>query len=142
MRLFESLEFNDFLHSQRWSSEMYISVMSGVLDAFYDDERGLIGLCMYRIGGFCSTSFASYAIEFSAVTYLSLSVIIAIHNLSETFSKRFGGINICYSHLFTEKVVNITNTKTSSRSILIKFFLSIMLGFCREISKLFISLAG
>lgn len=44
MRLFESLEFDGFLHSQRRSSDIYTPVMSGFYDTFYDDERGLIGL--------------------------------------------------------------------------------------------------
>lgn len=44
MRLFESLEFDEFLHSQRRSSDIYIPVMSGFYDAFYDDKRGLMGL--------------------------------------------------------------------------------------------------
>lgn len=69
--------------------------MSGVPDAYYDNERGLIGPCMYRTGGFCNTAFASHGMKFFTFLYPSLSVIIAIHNLSTIPNKRPGGINIC-----------------------------------------------
>lgn len=118
MRLFESLEFDEFLHSQRRSSEMYKSLMSGVLDVFHDDERGQMGSCMYRTRGFCKTSFASLGMKFSSVIYLSLSVIIiAIHNLSEFSTKRPGSINIYISCFFLEKTIYITTTRTSRNDL-------------------------
>lgn len=49
MRLFESLEFDEFLHSQRRSSDIYIPVMSEFYDAFYDDKRGLMGFVCIRL---------------------------------------------------------------------------------------------
>lgn len=117
MRLFESLEFDEFLHSQRRSSVIYTSLMRGVLDVFYDDERGQMGSCMYRTRGFCKTSFTSLGMKFSTFIYPSLSVIIiAIHNSSEFSKKRPGGINIYISYFFLGNIYIIT-TKTSRNNL-------------------------
>lgn len=64
---------------------------------------------MYRIGGFCHTSFASLGMKFYTVIYLSLSItIIAIYNSSEFPSKQLEGINFCIGCFFSEKATYIT----------------------------------
>lgn len=61
---------------------------------------------MYRIGGFCHTSFASLGMKFYTVIYFSLSVIIiATYNLSEFPNKQLEGINFCIGCSFSEKAI-------------------------------------
>lgn len=78
---------------------------------------------MYRIGGFCHTSFASLGMKFYTVIYPFLSVIIiATYNSSEF-------PNFCIGCSFSEKA-----TYTTSLGItLLNFFSWLCLAFVSKI---------